>query len=670
MDGGHGDGMSGHKMGHMEHTKGPARGGHMQMIEDFKKRFFVCLALTIPIVILSQIVQGFFGVRSGFPGSDYLVFLLSTFVYFYGGYPFLKGFLDEMKNRTPGMMTLVTVAISVAYFYSAAVVFGLPGMVFFWELATLIDIMLLGHWLEMRSVMGASRALEELVKVMPSEAHLVHDGHVIDVKVEDLKPGDVVLVKLGEKVPVDGRVTDGETSVNQAMLTGESRPVPKKAGDEVIGGSINGDGSVSVKVEKTGKDTYLSQVVKLVRLAQESKSRAQDLADKAALALVIIVLAAGAVTLAVWLYLGQPLAFAVERMATVMVITCPHALGLAVPLVVAVSTSLAAKSGLLIRDRSAFETARSIQAVVFDKTGTLTEGKFGVTDVIPLGAMTANDILYIAASLEASSEHSIARGILDSAKGRSLTIAPVSDFRALLGRGVEGTVNGKRWLVVSPGYLKENGIEASSEKSGAASREGETVVFLLEGQKPAGAIALADIVRKESREAVGKLKSMGIRCMMLTGDDRSVAKQVAEELGLDEYFAEVLPHEKVEKIKEAQKKYRAAMVGDGINDAPALVQADVGIAIGAGTDVAIESADIVLVGNDPREVVDVIVLSRKTYSKMVQNLLWATGYNAFAIPLAAGLLFPYGIILSPAVGALLMSASTIIVAINARLLKT
>ncbi|BAI61380.1 copper-transporting P-type ATPase [Methanocella paludicola SANAE] len=661
--------MAGHKMEHKGHAPGPAHAGHMQMIEDYKKRFFVCLVLTVPIILLSSTVQGFFGVSFTFPGADFLVFLLSTIVYFYGGYPFLKGIVDELKERRPGMMTLIAVAISVAYFYSAAVVFGLPGMVFFWELATLIDIMLLGHWLEMRSVMGASRALEELVKIMPSEAHMVHDGHVMDVKVEELKPGDKVLVKPGEKVPVDGIVIDGETSVNQAMLTGESRPVAKRPGDKVIGGSINGEGSVTVRVEKTGRDTYLSQVVELVRQAQESKSRTQDLADRAALVLVIIALAAGGITLIAWLLFGQTLAFAIERMATVMVITCPHALGLAVPLVVAVSTALAAKSGLLIRDRSAFENARSLQAVVFDKTGTLTEGRFGVTDIVPLGPMDENGILGMAASLESGSEHLIAAGIVKSAKEIGIILKPAAGFRAIPGKGVEGTIDGKTYMVVSPGYLKEKNIEASNEKMGDIREQGKTVVYLLEDEKPMGAIALADVIRKESREAVARLKQMGIKCMMLTGDNRSVAKHVADELGLDEYFAEVLPHEKVNKIKEVQEKYRVAMVGDGINDAPALVQADVGIAIGAGTDVAIESADIVLVGNDPREVVDIIVLSRRTYTKMVENLLWATGYNAFAIPLAAGALYAYGILLSPAVGALLMSASTVIVAINARLLR-
>ncbi len=647
----------------------PSGGGHMQMIEDYKKRFFICLALTVPVVILSETVQSLFGVRFGFPGSGYLVFLLSTIIYFYGGYPFLKGFLDELKSRTPGMMTLISVAISVAYFYSAAVVFGLQGMVFFWELATLIDIMLLGHWLEMRSVMGASKALEELVKIMPSEAHLVKDNDVIDVKVETLKSGDLVLVKPGEKIPVDGVVVKGETGVNQAMLTGESRRVEKKPGNEVIGGSLNGEGTITVAVKKTGKDTYLNQVIQLVKQAQESKSKTQDLANKAAFMLVIIALSVGIVTLAAWLLAGQTLAFAVERMATVMVITCPHALGLAVPLVVAVSTSLAAKSGLLIRDRKAFENAKDLQAVVFDKTGTLTEGKFGITDMVKLGAMSENEILIIAASLESGSEHSIAAGILKDVKEKALHLKPVTAFKAIPGKGVEGTIDGKRWMIVGPGYLKEKGLEIKNEKIEAIVRQGKTVVFLLDDDRPVGAIALADIIRKESGEAVKELKSMGIKCLMLTGDNKIVAEWVAAELKLDDYFAEVLPHDKVNKIKDIQQKYKVAMVGDGINDAPALAQADVGIAIGAGTDVAIESADIVLVSNDPRDVVDIIVLSRKTYAKMAQNLLWATGYNAFAIPLAAGVLYAYGVLLSPAVGALLMSASTIIVAINAQSLK-
>ncbi len=652
-----------------DHSKHPVHDHHKHMLEDFKKRFYISLVLTFPILLLSPAIQTFIGYQLVFYGSVYLVFLLSSIVYFYGGYPFLKGLFNEVKQKQPGMMTLIAVAISVAYFYSAAVVFGLEGKFFFWELTTLIDIMLLGHWIEMRSVLGASRALEELVKIMPSEAHLIRDGETLEVKVEELKTGDKVLVKPGEKIPVDGIVLEGETFVNEAMLTGESRPVSKRPGDKVIGGAINGEGSIIVEVEKTGKDTYLNQVVELVRQAQESKSRTQDLANRAAFLLTIIALIVGVITLSVWLTYGMDFVFAIERAVTVMVIACPHALGLAIPLVVAVSTSIAAKSGLLIRDRQAFERAKDLQAIVFDKTGTLTEGRFGVTDILSLNGTAEAEILSISASLEANSEHPIAQGIVESAKGRGVKLLHAEEFKAIPGKGVEGKINGRNYKIVSPGFLRENGIEIKNENVEKLKQQGKTVVFLLEGDKPTGVIALADVVRKESREAIDRLKSMGIRCMMLTGDNRFVAKWVAEELGLDNYFAEVLPHEKAEKIKEVQKNFVAAMVGDGVNDAPALAQADVGIAIGAGTDVAVETADIILVRNDPRDVADVIELSRKTYSKMRQNLLWATGYNAFAIPLAAGVLYSWGILLTPAAGAVLMSLSTVIVAINARLLK-
>ena len=658
------------------------RGRHEgHVTEDFKRRFIISLIFTVPILALSPFIQDLLRFKLEFPGSIYVLFLLSTFVYFYGGYPFLKGFFKEIKDRdcridsfgckigSLGMMTLIATAISSAYFYSSAVVFGLKGEVFFWELATLIDIMLLGHWVEMRSVLGASRALEELVKIMPSEAHLIKDGQTVDVKVETLKPGDRVLVKPGEKITVDGAVIEGETSVNESMLTGESKPVMKKAEDNVIGGSINGEGSISVEVRKIGSETYLNQVIELVRQAQESKSKTQDLADNAARALTIISLSVGAITLAAWLYFGKDSSFAVERAVTVMVISCPHALGLAVPLVVAVSTSLAAKSGLLIRDRSAFEKARDLQAVVFDKTGTLTEGRFGITDIVPLADLNENEVLRMTASLEANSEHPIASGIVNSSKEKGVELVHIHEFKAIPGRGVEGLVQGKRWMVVSPGYLRENKIDLKDERIDKLAQQGKTVVFLLEENRPIGAVALADIIRKESREAIDKLRSMNIKCMMLTGDNRFVAKWVAEDLGLDDFFAEVLPHEKAEAIKKVQKEYIVAMVGDGVNDAPALVQADVGIAIGAGTDVAVESADIVLVRNDPRDVANIVRLSKKTYTKMFQNLVWATGYNALAIPLAAGLLYSYGILLSPAIGAIFMSASTVIVAVNARLLK-
>lgn len=652
---------------HEDHSR--HEGHHAHMLADFKKRFIVSMILTVPVLLLSPAIQSALGLEIPLPGSKYILFLLSAVVYFYGGYPFMKGFLDEMKSRSPGMMTLIAVAISVAFLYSSAVVFGLPGKMFFWELVTLIDIMLLGHWLEMRSVMGASRALEELVKIMPSEAHLLKGEEIMDVRVDDLKAGDIVLVKPGEKVPVDGRVIKGETSVNESMLTGESVPVLKDVGDEVIGGSVSGQGSVQIEVEKTGKDTYLNQVIELVRSAQESRSRTQDLANRAALVLTIIALSVGAITLMAWLYYGSEFVFALERAVTVMVITCPHALGLAIPLVVAVSTSLAANSGLLIRDRQAFERARNVQAIVFDKTGTLTLGKFGVTDIVSLTDINKNEILELAASLESNSAHPLAVGMLDSAKEMDIELKSPDEFNSMPGKGIEGLVDGRKLKVVSPGYLQENGISVTSDEVRRVEEQGRTVVFLLENDRPIGALGLADVVRKESRDAIDRLKSMGIKCMMLTGDNEFVARQVADELGLDEYFAGVLPHQKAETIQEVQQEYIVAMVGDGVNDAPALVQADVGIAIGAGTDVAVESADIVLVKNDPGNVADVIVLSRKTYSKMFQNLLWATGYNAFAIPLAAGVLFSYGILLSPASGALLMSLSTVIVAINAKTLK-
>jgi Cu2+-exporting ATPase len=543
------------------------------------------------------------------------------------------------------------------------------GKIFFWELATLIDIMLLGHWIEMKSVMGASRALEELAKLMPSEAHKVmSDGSVQDVALDELSSGDKVLIKPGEKIPADGKVVEGETSVNEAMITGESKPVSKKEGAKVIGGAINGEGSITIEVEKTGKDSFLSQVIELVREAQSSKSRTQDIANRAAFWLTIIALSAGAITMFVWLAIvHQDFVFALERTVTVMVITCPHALGLAVPLVVAVSTAISARNGLLIRNRAAFEKARGLQAIIFDKTGTLTEGKFGVTDVVTLnGELDESQVLSYAASVEQNSEHPIAKGIVNSAK----TANKVSDFKSIPGKGAQGKVDGKEVKVVSPGYLRENKIEFKNGKIEELSAQGKTVVFLLVDGKLQGAIALGDIIRKESRQAISRLKEMGIQAMMLTGDNRQVAEHVAKELELDDYFAEVLPDQKAAKVKEVQSRgLVVAMTGDGVNDAPALAQADVGIAIGAGTDVAVEAADIVLVRSNPADAVDIIALAKATYRKMVQNLAWATGYNAFAIPLAAGVLFSYGIILSPAMGAVLMSLSTVIVAINARILK-
>ena len=659
----HGNYEAKHEYGHEGH--------HEMMIRDFRKRFFVSTIFTIPVLLLSPLIQDFFGYTLTFPGDIYILFILSSVIYVYGGYPFLKGIVDELKKKQPGMMTLIAIAISVAYVYSAAVVFIIPGKFFFWELATLIDIMLLGHWIEMRSILGASRALEALVKLLPSEAHLIKgENEIVDVPVSQLKVSDKVLVRPGEKIPVDGVIVKGETSVNEAMLTGESKPISKKPGDVVLGGSINGEGAIVVEIQKTGDETYLAQVIQLVKAAQQTRSRTQDLANRAAFFLTIIAIVGGSITFLTWLYLGKDVTFALERMVTVMVITCPHALGLAVPLVVAVSTSISAHNGLLIRDRRAFERAKDIQAIVFDKTGTLTEGRFGVTDVISETDMPENEILAYAAALEMNSEHPIARGIVTVAEEKQVPKLEVTNFKAIPGKGIEGIINGKHVFVVGPGYLREKGIEVTNEKIKVLAGQGKTVVYLIVDNKLAGAIALADIIREESKVAIKRLKDMGVKCMMLTGDNRLVAKWVAEELGLDEYFAEVLPHEKAEVIKKLQERNLVvAMVGDGVNDAPALVQADVGIAIGAGTDVAIESADIVLVRNDPRDVASIIYLAKATYRKMKQNLLWATGYNAVAIPLAAGVLYNIGILLSPAAGAILMSLSTVIVAINARFLS-
>jgi len=645
---------------------------HGHMVADFRKRFWISLVVTIPIVALSRAIQGFLGIKESlrFPGETFVLFVLSSIVFFYGGYPFLKGIVSELKAKLPGMMTLIALAITTAYVYSSAVVFGLAGEVFFWELATLIDIMLLGHWLEMKSVMGASRALEELARLMPSEAHRLRpDGATEDVPLENLRPGDRVLVKPGEKVPADGSVQEGESSVNEAMLTGESRPVAKARGAKVIGGSINGEGSLTVEITKTGRDSYLSQVIELVRQAQESKSRTQDLSNRAALWLTVIAVGAGSLTLFVWLaFSGKGFAFALERMVTVMVIACPHALGLAVPLVVAISTAISARNGLLIRNRAAFERARNIQAIIFDKTGTLTEGRFGVTDTLVFGeGASPADILRYAASVEAHSEHPIAKGISSAASGSPL---PVEGFKAIPGKGAEGRVNGREVKVVSPGYLRDNKIELRDDRIERLSAQGKTVVFVVLDGRPVGALALADIIRPESQQAIARLKAMGVKCMMLTGDNQAVAKWVAGELGLDDYFAEVLPQDKAAKVKEVQARgLVVAMTGDGVNDAPALAQADVGIAIGAGTDVAVETADIILVRSNPLDAVAIVGLAKATYRKMVQNLTWATGYNLFAIPLAAGVLYRAGIILSPALGAVFMSLSTIIVAVNARLLK-
>lgn len=652
--------------GHQGH-----QGHHAHMAADFRKRFWISLVLTLPILAMSPLLQSLVGLQDAvrFTGDLYVLFGFSSAVFWYGGWPFLKGLYTELTSLKPGMMTLVAVAITTAYLYSSAVVFGLAGKVFFWELATLVDIMLLGHWIEMKSVMGASKALEELAKLMPSDAHkLMPDGSVKDVPLNALAVDDKVLVKPGEKVPADGTIFDGESSVNEAMLTGESTPVSKKAGGQVIGGSINGEGALSIEVKGTGQDSFLSQVIDLVKQAQDNKSKTQNLADTAAMWLTLIALVSGASTFLIWLlFMNRDLAFAIERAVTVMVITCPHALGLAVPLVVAVSTALAAGHGLLIRNRGAFEGARKLQAVIFDKTGTLTEGRFGVTETLLLAPDIDEETLrQYAASIDANSEHPLAKAIAAS----SDTKLSVENFKSIPGKGAEGQVDGCEIKVVSPGYLAEQKIPLDDKRIEPLQAQGKTVVFILVDGQLKGAMALADIIRPEAKQAITALKALGIRCMMLTGDNQATAQWVSDQVGLDEVFAEVLPQDKAAKVKEVQARgVLVAMTGDGVNDAPALAQADVGIAIGAGSDAAVETADIVLVRSNPLDVVAIVELSRATYRKMVQNLVWATGYNVVAIPLAAGALFAWGVVLTPAVGAALMAASTVIVALNARLLR-
>jgi Cu2+-exporting ATPase len=665
---------SSHDMAGMKHEHGKKEeaynkhAGHS--IENFKKKFYISLALTFPILFLSPFIQSLLDISIKFTGDQLVLFLISSFVFFFGGSPFLVGALSEIKHKALGMMTLISLAIVVAYLYSSAVTFGLKGEVFFWELATLIDIMLLGHWLEMKSIMGASMALEKLSALIPDKAHLKKNDEIIDVDVSELKKGDIILVKPGEKIPTDGAVVKGESFVNESMLTGESKPVSKEAGSKVIGGSITEEGSLEIRVEGVGEETYLSKVIQLVKEAQASKSKTQLLADKAAFWLTLIAIGIGTITFAVWLVLGRDIAFAIERTATVLIIACPHALGLAVPLVVAISTTLSAQNGLLIRNRTAFENARKITTIIFDKTGTLTKGTFSVKKVYALDNNYSEEkILQIASSLEQNSEHPIAKAIISEAQNRDLKIFPADQFRAIKGKGVEAVVSNKKTIIASPGYLKELGMNVPSQLGQA---EGTMIFVVVEdgGYKLAGALNLSDTIRDESYDAIKLLRKEGIKMWMLTGDNESSAKSVAEELGLDGYFAGVLPHQKQEKVKELQDKGEfVAMVGDGINDAPALAQANVGIAIGSGTDIAAETADIILVNSNPKDIASLILFGKATYGKMVQNLMWATGYNVVAIPLAAGVLAGYGILLSPALGAILMSLSTVIVAINAKMLR-
>jgi Cu2+-exporting ATPase len=644
---------------------------HHDMVNDYKRRFLISLIITVPVLVLSPMIQNFLGVDWRFAGDMYILFTLSTIIFFYGGWPFLKGAASELKEKNPGMMSLIGLAIFIAYAYSSLVVFGWQGKQLFWELATLVVIMLLGHWIEMRSVMGASNALEKLAGLMPKEAHKVGgDGKITDVSLTDLKIDDLVLVKPGEKVPIDGIITDGKSAVDESMLTGESIPVDKAEGDKVIGGSVNKEGSITVQVEKTGEDSYLSQVITMVSDAQSSRSKTQDLANRAAKWLFYLALSAGLITLLVWLLLGYEFDTALERMITVMVISCPHALGLAAPLVVAVSTAISAKNGLLIRNRANFERARNLDAIIFDKTGTLTKGEFGVTDLIPAKGQDESDVLQLAASIEQNSEHPIARGVVNAAKEKGIELLSVSDFESMTGKGIKGNVDGKIVNAVSIGYVEDKGLEFDKERFDQLSDEGKTVVFVLIDNEFTGMIALADMIRDTAKEAIAILKKNGVHTIMLTGDNMKVAQWVGKQVDIDEIFAGVLPDEKANKVKEIKAKgWKVAMTGDGVNDAPALATADLGIAIGAGTDVAMETADVILVKDNPNDVVSLINLSKKTYRKMVQNLWWAAGYNIIAIPLAAGVLAPVGIMLNPAIGAILMSLSTVIVAVNARLLK-
>ena len=656
------------------HQKGhDSTGGHDEHAghhtEDFLKRFWLCLAVSIPILLLSHMIQQWLGFELTFTADKYVLLLLSSFIYFYGGWPFLAGMVRELKWKNPGMMTLVAVAISSAYIYSVAVVFGLKGMDFFWELATLMDIMLLGHWLEMKSQMAASRALESLVALMPSVVHVERNGQVTDIPLQDLQNKDIVLVKPGEKIPADGLILEGKSDINESMLTGESVPVKKSKDNKVIGGAVNGDGALRIQVAGAGNDSYLNKVINMVQSAQGAKSQTQNLANQVAKWLTIISISVGVITFIVWLSAGKELSFALERMVTVMVTSCPHALGVAIPLVVAISTTLSAIHGLLIRNRTAFENAHKITTVIFDKTGTLTKGSHEVQQVIPLGNdYSADEILQYAAALQQNSEHHIAHGIMKKLREKNLVLWPSTDFKYMQGVGVTGLVNGKTVVAAGPNYFKQENktlppIPADVDQST------DTVNFVLIENTPVGIITLADSIRESAAEVIAALKAMNIKSFLLTGDNEQVAAAVANKLNMDGYLANVLPHEKQNKVKEFQDKGEVvAMTGDGVNDAPALAMADVGIAIGSGTDVAAETADIILVNSDPKDVVQMISFGRETYRKMIQNLIWAVGYNVVAIPLAAGILYPK-FMLSPAMGAVLMSLSTIIVAINAKLLK-
>jgi P-type Cu2+ transporter len=658
---------------HRAHGEHAGHEGHSEAM--FKRPFWISLMLTIPVLYYAHIFQDLFGYTAPrFPGSPYVGFVLGSIIFWYGGWVFLTGAIDEIWSRAPGMMTLVALAITTAYAYSVAITFGVvQGMDFYWELATLVTIMLLGHWMEMRAVGSAQSALNELAKLLPDRAERIVGDRTEQVAVADLRQGDLVLVRPGSSVPADGSVEEGDSQVNESMLTGESRPVHKRVGDEVIGGTVNGSGSLRVRVDRTGEQTALAGIMRLVQEAQNSRSRAQDLANRAAFYLTFVALGVAALTLVGWFVARGFDAYTLERVVTVLVVACPHALGLAIPLVIAISTTLSARNGILVRDRLALEQARVVDTVVFDKTGTLTKGEQGVVGSMADGTMGEDEALAVAAAIEGDSEHIIAHAIVKAARDRGLRLPRVDRFQALPGRGAQATVDDRTFQIGGPRLIEQAEVRLSDElarQTRAWGEHGQTVVYLVEGRTAHAAFALADVIRPESREAITRLKEFGIRVTMLTGDSEDVARWVADELGIDHYFAQVLPEHKSEKIRDLQRGgARVAMVGDGVNDAPALAQADVGIAIGAGTDVARAAAGIVLVRNDPRDIARIVKLSRASYRKMVQNLVWAVGYNAIALPLAAGVFAGIGLVLPAWVGAVLMSLSTVIVAINAQTLR-
>ena len=680
----HGPATSSDATGHAHHAHDAAGadhgvGGHDKhaghSVEMFRQKFWGTILLSIPTIVWAPMIQHWFGYEApgGPVASRWVPAIFGTLVFGYGGWVFIQGAVSEMRDRLPGMMTLISLAITVAFGFSLAVTFGFPGSDLWWELATLVTIMVLGHWVEMRSISQAQGALKELAKLLPDTAVRLVGDRMETVAVSDLRVGDVVLVRPGASIPADGAVRDGSSDVNESMITGESRPVRKDVGTRVIAGTVNGSGSLRVEVTGTGDKTALAGIMRLVAQAQSSRSRAQALADRAALLLTVVAIVAAAITLIAWSVAGKDASFVIERVVTVLVIACPHALGLAIPLVVAISTTLGARSGLLIRDRRGLEEARNVTAVFFDKTGTLTRGEFRVVEITTRQGLASDEALAIAAAVEHDSEHTIAQGVVKSAEERVLRLPKAEHFQALPGRGVQAMVDGRTILLGGPALLREHGIQVDPTLQAAIERaatRGQSAITMIEGTSAMAIFAIADAVRAESRDAIERLHAQHIEVIMMTGDARSVAESVAQELGIDAVFAEVLPDQKASKVKEVQQRgKRVAMVGDGVNDAPALLTADVGIAIGAGTDVAVEAGDVVLVRSDPRDVPRVVALSKATYRKMIQNLWWAAGYNIFAIPLAAGALAPWGIVLPAAMGAVLMSLSTIVVAVNAQLLR-